>query len=143
MRDNLTTFILFLSLLVGETHSTPFFSDIKTENWIIRKYKPVTQQWNMQMVESKIMVSIYFLSFLVYRPTKINDTTIITFIYGGLLDTAWYFWNFNDPLFYGSYYVYLMLIWLLVYYWNEGVKQAIEKRTKRIINSLLPKRWRK
>lgn len=135
MKNNLTTWILVLTLLLGELHTLPIFSDIKVENWIWKAYKPMTQNWNMAFLEAQIKIPLYFLSFILWKPTKVNKTTIRTFFYAGILDLIMYLYNYKNPLFFGSFYVWMAGIWLLVYYW-----QLLLKKSKKWIKtiSILP-----
>lgn len=118
----MTTWVLLLTLIIGELHALPIFSDdpMEAENWILRAYKPMTQSWNMYYLESQILKTLYFLAFLFWKPTKVNITTIRAFLYAGVLDTFMYFYNFKNPLFFGSFYVWMAIIWFMVYYWRTG-----------------------
>ncbi len=135
MRKNLTTWLIILTLLIGELHTLPFFSDEKVENWILRAFKPMTQVWNMTYLEWQIKAPLYFLAFRFWRPNKINRTTITAMLFAGIVDTIMYFYDFKKPMYYGSFYVWLALFWFLVYYWrtDRGV----------VVKTLLPKRWQK
>jgi len=94
----------------------------------------MTQKWNMQGLEQQVIVILYFVAFLAWRPTKINRTTIRAFIYAGVIDTIMYFYDYKKPLFFGSVYVWLVGVWLLVYFWNTEkgifIRHAFPKRYK-------------
>lgn len=133
MRRNLTTWILCLTLAIGELHTLPFFSDDpnKQENWALKAYKPMTQKWNMYYLEMQLIVPLLFLAFFFWKPTKVNRTTIRAFLYAGVIDTIMYFYDFKDPMYFGSFYVWLAGIWFLVYFWNSKggiLKHAFPKR---------------
>lgn len=135
MRKNLTTWIILLTLIIGEIHTLPFFSDAKAENWILRAYKPMTQTWNMIYLEWQIKVPLYFLAFKFWKSNKINLTTVTAMLFAGLIDTIMYFYDFKKPLYFGSFYVWLALIWVLVYYWrtDKGI----------LVKTLFHQRWKK
>ncbi len=137
MRKNLFTWIMGLTLFVGEIHSLWFVTDDVNdkENWILRAYKPMTLSWNLKYLEGQILVPLYFIAFLFYRPTKVNRTTVRTFVYFGVIDTIMYFYDFKNPMFFGSVYAWILAIWFLVYYWktDKGI----------LVKHLLPKRWTK
>lgn len=135
MRRNLFTWIMILTLVVGEIHSFVSDSADSTENWIFRAYKPMTLSWNIKYLEGQILVPLYFIAFYFWKETKVNRTTIKTFVYFGIIDTIMYFYNFKNPLFFGSVYVWIAAIWFLVYYWKAG-KGILVRR-------LLPKSWKK
>lgn len=132
MRKNMTTWVLLATILFGELHTLPMFSDdpLKLENWIWKAYKPMTQSWNMAYLEMQIKIPLYFFSFLLWKPTKVNKTTIRTFFYAGCLDVFLYLYNFKDPLFFGSFYVWMAAIWILVYYWSVLKEKVLKKRRK-------------
>lgn len=92
----------------------------------------MTLSWNMYYLESQVIKVIYIVAFLFWRPTKVNITTLWTFVFSGILDTILYFYNFKDPVFFGSFYVWTALIWFLVYYWKTdrgvGAKTLFHKR---------------
>jgi hypothetical protein len=113
----------------------PIFNDDpnKQENWGIRGYKPMTEKWNMYYLEMQLMVPVIFLAFYFWRPTKVNRTTVKAFIIAGLIDTFMYFYDFKDPMYFGSFYVWLLGIWFLVYYWKT--ERGI------LVKHLFPKRW--
>jgi len=136
MRKNMTTWLILVSLFIGELHSMSYFPDDekRAENWIIKEYKPMTPKWNMQFLEAQILVPLYFFAFICWRPTKVNRTTIRAMAYMGVVDTFLYFYNFKNPLFFGSFYVWLFAMWILVYYWRSEkgflIKHLLPKRTK-------------
>lgn len=136
MRNHATTWVLALTLILGELHTVPIFSDdpMKTENWILRSYKPMTESWNMYYLESQLIKPLYFLAFLLWKRNKVNITTIKAFLFAGVIDTGMYFYNFKDPLFFGSFYVWMAAIWFLVYHWGLIRKQS-PKTWKKWINS--------
>lgn len=135
IRSHLTTWIICLTLFLGEVHTFSCFSDDAPENWILTAYKPMPQKWNVQYLFSQIKVPLYFLSFIVWRPTKINRTTIRAMLYAGIIDTIMYFYDFKNPMFFGSFYVWVISIWFLVYYWNtdkgKSIRHAFPKRNRR------------
>jgi hypothetical protein len=137
MKRNTFTWIMVGTLVLGELHS--MFPDTResVQNWIFRGYKPMTLCWNLWYLESQVIRVLYFVAFLFWKPTKVNITTIRSFVLAGILDIALYFYNFKDPLFFGSFYVWMAAIWFLVYYWKTSkgieIRQLFLKRWKRCI----------
>ncbi len=135
MTRNAFTWIMVSTLIIGEVHSAFPDTEASIQNWILRGYKPMTLSWNVAFLESQVIKVLYFVAFLFWKPTKVNFTTIRTFVIAGILDIVLYFYNFKDPLFFGSFYVWMAAIWFLVYNWktDKGI----------VIKTLFPKRWQK
>lgn len=123
----LTTWILFLTIVLGEVHTFWERQEPEVENWIIARYVPMIIQLNVKIAIDQVNFILYFIAAYFYGryPNRINTITIKTFIWFMVIDMGMHFYNYKTYN-YGYVYFLLALIWLTLYKW-ETVKRAIRK----------------
>lgn len=123
MKKYATTWILILSIVIAESHSyLPDEYAMKKENWILTVDVSMPVSWNVKFLSDEITAILYFVAMLFYNGNKVNKTTVITFIILCVIDLVMYVHNYKT-LHYGSVYVWLLGVWVLVFY-----RQVIWKR---------------
>jgi L-lactate permease len=120
------TWILLVTIFIAESHSyAGRFSTVK-QNWILTIDRTMEIQWNLKYLADEINAILYFFSFYFYRKNSINKATLITFIIFCLIDAVMYVHNFKT-LFYGSVYVWLGGIWVIVF-WSITHMKSIKRK---------------
>jgi hypothetical protein len=118
-----TTFILMLTVLVGELHT--FWENGSTEvvNWIWSENVPMTVQWNIKYLTNQVNMTLYFVALFLfaYYPNRVNFATVSAFILFSLVDTLMYLYNFKRYE-YGLSYFILLILWILAYLWKTPKK---------------------
>lgn len=114
---------MILSIVIAESHSyLPDEYAMKKENWILTVDVSMPVSWNVKFLSDEITAILYFVAMLFYNGNKVNKTTVITFIILCVIDLVMYVHNYKT-LHYGSVYVWLLGVWVLVFY-----RQVIWKR---------------
>lgn len=115
MKKYLTTLLLGITLIIGEIHTFWERGSQKKVNWIIKRYEPMTVQWNVKFVCDELNIVIYFVAMILFVRNRINKTSVVSFIYLAVADMALYFWNFKT---YDYHYLYLTLfvVWPMTFY---------------------------
>lgn len=122
-----TTWILLLTIVLGEVHTFWERQEPEVENWIIARYVPMTIQWNVKIAIDQLNYILYFVAAFYYGryPNRFNKITIKTFIWFMAIDMGMHFYNYKT-FNYGYVYFILALIWLTLYKW-ERVKRVFSK----------------
>lgn len=122
-----TTWILLLTIALGEVHTFWERRDPVYENWILFRYVPMTVQWNVKIAIDQLNYILYFIAAFYYGryPNRINKITIKTFIWFMVIDMGMHFYNYKT-FDYGYVYFLLALIWLTLYKW-ETVRRVFHK----------------
>lgn len=129
MRKYATTWLLLISIFIAEAHSYVGRCATVVQNWIYAVERPMEIQWNIKYASDQVNAIIYFVAMLLYLPNRINRTTVITFIILCIVDAAMYFHNFKT-LYYGSVYLWTIILWLFLYN-IKAIRYAIISRRKR------------
>lgn len=114
MRKVATTLILALTLTVGELH-TYWQGGTTKQNWIISEYRPMLIEWNVKFAAGQLQFIMYFLAWVLYRPNRLNKTTVWAFFWLAIFDTIMYFYNYKLHDF-GKIYYWFAAFWALSYY---------------------------
>lgn len=124
MRRYASTFVLLLTLSIGEMHSF-WTGDTTTQNWILKTYRPMITAWNVKFVSIQACFILYFGAWLLYRENHVNRTTVKAFFWFAIFDTIVYFYNYKIRGF-GQAYYWFAAIWLLIYWIHGKNKRANE-----------------
>jgi hypothetical protein len=132
MKKYATTLILALTIFIGELHTFWERSSYEAVNWIWKRSTPMALQWNIKFVALQVNYVLWFIAAYYYGkyPNRGNKTTVITFIWLAVLDMGMYFYNYKTQYF-GSVYLWLVVIWLLTYYW-KNIWQYLWKGIKNV-----------
>lgn len=123
MRKYAVTWILFISLLIGEVHT--FWEHSKTvSNWILFRYVPLLNQYNVKYTTDQVLFIIYICLPLLWVRNRVNITTVRTFILFNIYDTIMFFWNWKTYD-YSAGYSLLIITWVLFYLYYKPVKMKI------------------
>lgn len=110
----ITSILLYASLLLGEVHTLFENASTKPVNWILFREVPMSLQWNVKMVTDQLWFIFILVAMWFYRPNRINNTTVITFIGYAIIDFAMYFINYKTYE-YGIVYTGLLIAWIIIY----------------------------
>lgn len=125
IKKYLTTWLLVLSIVISESHSyVPDKYAEKKGNWIYSIDRPMELQWNIKFLSDEINMILYGVAMFFFKRNRINETTVITFIFLCCIGLGMYFHNFKT-LHYGSVYVWTLGIWFVVH-----IRQPIWKAVK-------------
>lgn len=117
MRKYATTFILALSILIGEVHT--FWEGRSQEPidliWVRDVYMPI--QWYIKLIGLQVNYTLYFLALYLYGENRINRASAVAFILFSLVDTLMFFYNYKTYG-YGSAYFILLILWISAYLWQ-------------------------
>lgn len=127
MRAYLTTFLLVLTLPIGELHML-WEGDTRAENWILTVDRTMLIKWNMKYVEAQVIVILYFAAWWLWKPNKVNWTTVIAFFWLAIIDTCMYFYDYKTGDF-GKVYYWFVGIWFLVYKWHSITAWIKQKKS--------------
>ncbi len=117
MKAYTTSILLWLALILGELHS--YFPDgPETYNLILRKYVPMTANWNVWFIGVNVQWLLLIMAIRFYRHNKHNRVTIRVFTYFAIIDIFLYFYNWKTYE-YGKVYIWMAAAWLLMYYWKQ------------------------
>lgn len=123
MKKYITTYLLALTLPLGELHTCWEKSEPVEQNWIWKVSRPMSTQWNVKYAVDQILPIFYILAALFYTKNRVNKTTVLSFIFLISVDTLMYFYNFKTYG-YGWTYFSVALFWVIVYFWRSQNKQT-------------------
>ena len=126
MRKYATSYILALTIMLGELHTFWEKGEQHVENWIVEEYRPMTVQWNVKYAIDELNPILYFVAMFLFVPNRVNKTTVLSFILFASVDTLSYFYNYKTYG-YGWMYFLLVICWLIVYFCMSRNKQKWNK----------------
>ncbi len=124
MRKYATTWLLVLSIFIAESHSYTGKYATLEQNWVRTLDRTQELQWNIKDVSDEINAVIYFFAMYFYIPNRKNKATVISFIVLCFVDLLMWFHNYKT-LYYGSVYIWISLLWVIIYYRNTVKRQTI------------------
>lgn len=74
----------------------------------------------------EVIIIMYFAAWLLYRPNKINRTTVIAFFWLAILDCFLYFYNYKLSGF-GAVYFWFIGFWYLTFKAKKWTKPSGKK----------------
>jgi hypothetical protein len=112
----MTTWILMLTIVIGEVHTFWEKRPEIIENWFIARWMPLPVQQNVWLSAQQLNFILYFLAFYFYGKNcnRVNTSTVVTFIWFCVIDSAALFYNYKTFNYYIVYFL-LALIWGVYY----------------------------
>jgi len=83
----------------------------------------MTTAWNLKYAGLQVVVIMYFVAWLLYKPSKFNRIMVRAFFLLAILDTVLYFWDFklHD---YGSVYYWFAAFVGISYCWQRFTEKT-------------------
>lgn len=124
MKKYATTYILTLSLLIGELHTYWEKGVQHVQNWIIARDVPMSIQWNVKLATDQLNYILYFIAAFYYGKTLnlVNKSTVLSFIALSVIDTCMYFYNYKTYGF-GIVYILYVCLWIIIFYYLSWKKK--------------------
>lgn len=81
--------------------------------------------WNVKYVSDELWGILMACAILVYKPNRINKTTVTAYLYFCIVDAGMYFYNYKLKE-YESIYTFLLIAWIIIY--NRNGKHTSNNR---------------
>lgn len=121
-----TTLLIWLSLLTGELHSLWENSTAKA-NWILTEKREMLIEWNVKYATDELWFILMAWAMLLYKPNRINRTTVAAYLYFCIVDMCMYFYNYKREG-YAAIYTFLLIAWVIIY--NRNGKHRTDNRQR-------------